>query len=56
VTKINYSYNKLRNNSRDIEFQLIQEEIEPIDELIKKGEFFLNWNSDGTLYTVYSIT
>lgn len=41
------SYNKLRNNSREIEFQLVQEEIEQIDELIKKGEYSLNWNSEG---------
>lgn len=44
------SYNKLRNNSREIEFQLVQEEIEQIDELIKKGEYFLNWNSEGKIY------
>lgn len=42
-----FSYNKLRNNSREIEFQLVQEEIEQIDELIKKGEYSLNWNSEG---------
>jgi len=41
------SYNKLRNNSRGIEFQLVHEEIEEIDELVKKGEYSLNWNSDG---------
>lgn len=44
------SYNKLRNNSREIEFQLVQEEIEQIDELIKKGEYSLNWNSEGILF------
>jgi len=41
------SYNKLRNNSREIEFQLVQEEIQQIDELVKKGEYSLNWNSEG---------
>lgn len=48
--KANYtliSYNKLRNNSREIEFQLVQEEIQQIDELVKKGEYSLNWNSEG---------
>ncbi|KAL4135288.1 hypothetical protein QTP88_006906 [Uroleucon formosanum] len=40
-------YNKLRNNSREIEFQLVQEEIQQIDELVKKGEYSLNWNSEG---------
>lgn len=43
------SYNKLRNNSREIEFQLVQEEIQQIDELVKKGEYFLNWNSEGSI-------
>lgn len=50
--KANYtliSYNKLRNNSREIEFQLVQEEIQQIDELVKKGEYSLNWNSEGIL-------
>lgn len=46
------SYNKLRNNSREIEFQLVQEEIEQIDELIKKGEYSLNWNSEGIIFTI----
>lgn len=40
----------MRNNSREIEFQLVQEEIEQIDELIKKGEHSLNWNSEGTIH------
>lgn len=37
----------MRNNSREIEFQLVQEEIEQIDGLIKKGVHSLNWNSEG---------
>ncbi|XP_050527559.1 dynein beta chain, ciliary isoform X2 [Daktulosphaira vitifoliae] len=46
LNNIKECYNKLRNNSREIEFQLVRKEIENIDELIKEGEQTLKWNSD----------
>lgn len=41
-------YNKIRKNSQKVEFDLVKEEIQIIDEQIKKGQTALNWNSEGT--------
>ncbi|XP_031336595.1 dynein beta chain, ciliary isoform X1 [Photinus pyralis] len=38
-------YNKIRRTSKDVEFQLIQHEIEEIDKLIIQGQTNLNWDS-----------
>lgn len=40
-------YNKIRRTSKDVEFQLIEHEIEEIDKLIIQGQTNLNWNSQG---------
>ncbi|XP_077291064.1 dynein heavy chain at 93AB [Arctopsyche grandis] len=39
-------YNKIRKNSEKVEFDLVKEEIQIIDEQIQKGRTSLNWNSD----------
>lgn len=41
-------YNKIRKNRQKVEFDLVKEEIQIIDEQIKKGQTALNWNSEGT--------
>lgn len=40
-------YNRIRNTSRDVEFNLISSEIDVIDQLIAKGSEEYDWNSDG---------
>lgn len=40
-------YNKIRRTSRDVEFELIQTELEEIDKLAQRGQKELNWNSEG---------
>lgn len=42
-------YNKIRRTSKDVEFQLIELEIEEIDKLVQQGQTTLCWNSDGKL-------
>lgn len=37
----------MRRESRLVEFELVQEKIEEIDELIQEAEYNLNWNSEG---------
>lgn len=52
ITNLNCTiewYNKIRRNSRDVEFHLIENEIEDIDKLIAQGQNYLNWNSEGSL-------
>lgn len=43
------SYNNIRKTSRQVEFQLIEDEINSIDSLVSRGEAELRWNSDGVL-------
>ena len=47
----------MRQDSRLVEFELIQDKIEQIDELIYEGENNMNWKSNGihikNLYNVY---
>ena len=43
------SYNNIRKTSRQVEFQLIEDEINSIDLLVSRGELELRWNSDGVL-------
>lgn len=38
-------YNKIRRTSKDVEFKLIEKEIEEIDKLVYIGQNELNWNS-----------
>ncbi|EFA11309.2 dynein beta chain, ciliary [Tribolium castaneum] len=40
-------YNKIRRTTKDVEFNLIENEIAEIDELIIQGQNTLNWNSEG---------
>lgn len=40
-------YNKVKQNSREVEFELVREQVEKIDALIKKGQSGLDWNSPG---------
>lgn len=40
-------YNKMRRTTKDVEFNLIENEIAEIDELIIQGQNTLNWNSEG---------
>ncbi|XP_024080370.1 dynein beta chain, ciliary isoform X1 [Cimex lectularius] len=42
-------YNKMRRDSRLVEFDLIQEKIDQIDELIREAEFNLTWLSSELL-------
>lgn len=46
-------YNKIRKNSQKVEFDLVREEIQTIDEQIQKGRTSLNWNSDGCFYSTF---
>lgn len=39
-------YNKIRRTSKDVEFRLIENDIEEIDKLVSRGQNELNWNSD----------
>ncbi|KAL3857821.1 hypothetical protein ACJMK2_012454, partial [Sinanodonta woodiana] len=40
-------YNKVRNNVLDVEFPLIQGQVQDLDMQLQKAEESLNWNSDG---------
>lgn len=44
-TTINW-YNKIKRSSRDVEFELIQTELEEIDKLAEAGQNTLTWNSE----------
>lgn len=43
---ITFRYNKLRRESRLVEFELVQDKIENIEALIKEGEHNLTWLSE----------
>lgn len=47
-TTINW-YNKIKRTSRDVEFELIQTELEEIDKLAEIGQKSLTWNSEGRI-------
>lgn len=59
MVKVNVSsiilprYNKVKRNSREVEFELVKDEVEEIDKLIQKGQKELNWNSDSKLILYY---
>ena len=40
-------YNKIRRTTNDVEFQMIENEINQVDKLIQQGQTKLTWNSDG---------
>lgn len=45
-------YNKVRKNSREVEFELVREEVEEIDALIHHGQSDLDWNSPGKIFII----
>lgn len=47
-TTINW-YNKIKRTTRDVEFELIQTELEEIDKLAEIGQKSLTWNSEGKI-------
>lgn len=42
-------YNRIRRTSRDVEYRLIQNELEEIDKLVLHGQNNLDWNSEGNI-------
>lgn len=40
-------YNKIKKSSKDVEFELIEDDIKEIDELITIGQKNLHWESEG---------
>lgn len=58
ITNLNSSirwYNKIRRSTKDVEFDLIENEINEIDRLILRGQNNLDWNSKGKtiIHTYY---
>lgn len=49
-------YNKIRRTSKDVEYRLIENEIEDIDKLVLEAQNELNWNSEGKLYLMFHLT
>lgn len=47
-TTINW-YNRIKRTSREVEFELIQTELEEIDKLAEIGQKSLTWNSKGRI-------
>lgn len=47
-TTINW-YNRIKRTSREVEFELIQTELEEIDKLAEIGQKSLTWNSAGNI-------
>lgn len=43
-----FHYNKLKSNTKPVEYKLIEEEIKEIDAQLERAEHALNWNSEGT--------
>jgi hypothetical protein len=41
--------------SRPVEFALVEEQIQEIDELVEQGQTSLSWNSMGTHFTTYFV-
>lgn len=56
VNDSSFRYNKVKRNSREVEFELVKDEVEEIDKLIQKGQKELNWNSDSKLILCSTIT
>lgn len=44
---IYFRYNRIRNESAPVEFQLVEDEVENIDNLINYGQEHYDWNSEG---------
>lgn len=40
-------YNKIKRSSKDVEFDLIEDDLHEIDNMIKIGQKDLNWKSKG---------
>lgn len=50
-------YNKIKNSSKEVEFQLVEDDIEEIDKLIVIGQKELHWESQSTsLNTSFTYT
>lgn len=45
--RIYFRYNRIRNESAPVEFQLVEDEVENIDNLINYGQEHYDWNSEG---------
>lgn len=56
TTLFNIRYNEIREKTTPVEFELIKDEIDGIDEMISNGQENYNWNSEGiTMRIVYCI-
>eukprot|EP00095_Tigriopus_kingsejongensis_P007513 maker-scaffold103_size370364-snap-gene-1.20 protein:Tk07513 transcript:maker-scaffold103_size370364-snap-gene-1.20-mRNA-1 annotation:"dynein beta ciliary-like" len=40
-------YNKIKNHTKPVEFELVEKEVSEIDDQLEKAEHALNWNSEG---------
>ncbi len=45
-----HHYNRLKNSTKPVEYQLIEDEVGEIDAMLERAELALNWNSDGELF------
>lgn len=43
-------YNKIRRSTKDVEYDLIENDIIEIDKLISLGQNTFNWHSDGKYF------
>lgn len=43
-------YNKIKKSSKDVEFELIEDDIQQIDEMILIGQKDLHWESQGIFF------
>lgn len=46
-------YNRIRRSTKNVEFDLIKNEIDEIDKRISLGQNSLNWNSDGNSFCTF---
>lgn len=42
-------YNKIRQNVLEVEFPIIEQQLDEIDQLLVRAENELSWNSEGSL-------
>lgn len=47
----NDRYNWIRNYSLPVEFELLKDEIDKVDQLIRTGQENYNWNSPGKIFS-----
>uniref|UniRef100_A0A6P7G4P0 Dynein beta chain, ciliary-like n=1 Tax=Diabrotica virgifera virgifera TaxID=50390 RepID=A0A6P7G4P0_DIAVI len=56
ITNLNSTvtwYNKIKKTAKDVEFNLIANEVKDIDKMITVGEESLNWESEGKYYSYF---